>query len=540
MGARLPRRRSGDPALDQQLLDLLEGRVADPDDRDLLFEMLTTVVRLAGDDVDRLNLKISNAALKEMRQAFRLFKPFRRVPKVTIFGSARTRPDDPLYVQTRDLAAALAGRGWMVVTGAGPGIMAAGAEGAGPERSIGVNIRLPFEQEANPFIAADSRLVSMKYFFTRKLMLMKESAGFVVLPGGFGTLDETFELLTLLQTGKASLTPLVLLDVPGATYWRAWDAFLHDEVAARGLISEEDFLLCRITESVDDAVAEVLGFYRNYHSMRYVGAVLVVRLRAAPTADELAELNRDFADICVEDGIEATGPLPAEVAGNDHPELPRLALRFDRLSHGRLRAMIDRLNRLPSAPDLAVPDASSTEAAGTAPETSGAPAAAGLGRTLDALVERAGGEDEADALDAAQALAEALCSPELGEARQDMLASSLCGLVLAVRSRPVRLALLEGLSRAAPVVAADTVLELLVDHGRELADAELAVLLGALARLVEVAADGAPTSAAVASVLRLVDPRPVLDELAASGREVVAAPAAALARRLGPPRPARG
>src|SRR5947209_12343526 len=247
MAARLPRRRTGDPALDRQLLDVLDGR-GSPANRDLLFEMLATVLRMAADDVDRLNLKITNAALKEMRQAFRLFAPYRDVPKVTIFGSARTRPEDPLYRQTRDLAAALARAGWMVVTGAGPGIMAAGAEGAGPERSIGVNIRLPFESP-NPLMTGSERnLVSMKYFFTRKLMLMKESAGFAVLPGGFGTLDEAFDLLTLLQTGKAAPAPIVLLEVPGGSYWKAWERFLVEEVSARGLISENDFRLFRVTD----------------------------------------------------------------------------------------------------------------------------------------------------------------------------------------------------------------------------------------------------------------------------------------------------
>ena len=216
-----------------------------------------------------------------MREAFKLFTPFADVPKVTIFGSARTLPEDPLYVQTRELARDLADQGWMVVTGAGPGIMAAGAEGAGPERSIGVNIRLPFESP-NALIA-DPNMVSMKYFFTRKLMLMKESAGFAVLPGGFGTLDEAFELLTLLQTGKAAPAPIVLLEVPGGTYWRAWERFIREEVLARGLISDDDLALYRITDDAAAARDEILGFFRNYHSIRFVGQRLVIRLRAAPT-----------------------------------------------------------------------------------------------------------------------------------------------------------------------------------------------------------------------------------------------------------------
>src|SRR5947208_13544437 len=332
---RLPRHRTGDPDLDRRLVELLDAAGVEPN-RDQLFEILSSVVRLAQDGAERLNLKITNAALKEMRSAFKVFAPYQNTPKVTIFGSARTLPDDPLYAQTRDLAAALAARGWMVVTGAGPGIMAAGAEGAGRDMTIGVNIRLPFEQEPNPWIA-DPRLVQMKYFFTRKLMLMKESAGFVVLPGGFGTLDEAFELLTLLQTGKAAPAPIVLLEVPGATYWKAWERFLVEEVLARGLISENDFRLFRVTDDVAAARDEIVGFYANYHSIRFVGDLLVVRLRHAPDDALLEKINASFADITTTGRIERSEPRPAEVSTNDHLELPRIAFHFDRVSYGRLR-----------------------------------------------------------------------------------------------------------------------------------------------------------------------------------------------------------
>ena len=357
------RSRTGDPEVDRRLNELLDlvGATAD---RDQLFEILASAVGLAGDGADRLDLKITNAALAEMRRAYRVFAPWSDVAKVTIFGSARTRSDDPLYGQARDLAAALAGAGWMVVTGAGPGIMAAGAEGAGPDHTIGVNIRLPFEG-TNPFVGDSRKLVVMKYFFTRKLMLMKESAGFVVLPGGFGTLDETFELLTLLQTGKAAPAPIVLLDVPGGSYWRSWQDFVGQEVVGRGLAGDNDLALCHLTDDVDDAVGEVLGFYRNYHSLRWVGSRLVIRLRAEPRADELEVLNRSFADLCVEGGIEATAPLPPEVAGDDHLELARVVLAFDRVNFARLRALIDALNRLDSAPPLAPPSPDSAHAAGS-------------------------------------------------------------------------------------------------------------------------------------------------------------------------------
>jgi uncharacterized protein (TIGR00730 family) len=339
------RYRTGDPQIDERLdalLDTLDVHA----DRDQLLEILTSVALLADDETDRLNLKITNAALKEMRLAFKVFEPFKDVPKVTMFGSARTLPDDPLYAQARNLASALADEGWMVVTGAGPGIMAAGVEGAGVDRSIGINIRLPFEQDASPLLAADPKLVEMKYFFTRKLMLMKESAGFAVLPGGFGTQDEAFELLTLLQTGKAAPAPIVLLDVPDGTYWGSWDRFVHDELASRGLIDPDDHHLYFITDDVDAASTEIRGFYRNFHSIRFVGRTLVIRLQRAPTPEQLERLDAEFSDICVEGGIEVTDPLPAEVSTDDRLDLARVRLQFDKHHYARLRQLIDALNTL--------------------------------------------------------------------------------------------------------------------------------------------------------------------------------------------------
>jgi hypothetical protein len=242
----------------------------------------------------------------------------------------------------------MASEKWLVVTGAGPGIMAAGADGAGPDMSLGVEIRLPFETVSHPQLAAEGRVVEMKYFFTRKLMLMKESAAFAVLPGGFGTLDECFELLTLLQTGKAEPAPIVLVDLPGEPYWEGLERFLKGEVTRRGLVDHEDGALYLITDDVGVAVAEILGFYRNYHSRRFVGSTMVIRCRYAPNDAELAELNEQFADICTSKGIWRTGPLPPERAGHDHLELKRLALEFNRRSHGRLRMLIDQINLWPA------------------------------------------------------------------------------------------------------------------------------------------------------------------------------------------------
>jgi uncharacterized protein (TIGR00730 family) len=329
----------------QQLLDA-SGATAN---RDVLRDILRTAAGLAGDGADRLDLKITAAALKEMRAAFAMFEPLKGSPKVTIFGSARTSPDDPLYEQARRLAEHLAEAGWFVITGAGPGIMQAGAEGAGPDQAIGISIRLPFEEQPSDLLAGGERVVAMKYFFTRKLMLIKESSAFVCLPGGFGTQDETFELLTLLQTGKATPAPVVLLDVPGGTYWTRWAEYVAAELAGKGLVSEHDDELYLVTDDVDHAVAEIQRFWRSYHSIRWVSDRLVVRLRHRPTPEEVAGLNERFADLLLHGSIELSEPLAAEVADRDELDLARLVMRYDARRAGRLRSLIDALNDLPSA-----------------------------------------------------------------------------------------------------------------------------------------------------------------------------------------------
>ncbi len=329
----------------QQLLDA-SGATAN---RDVLRDILRSAAGLAGDGADRLDLKILAAAIKEMRAAFAMFGPLEGSPKVTVFGSARTSADDPLYEQARALAGRLAAEGWMVITGAGPGIMQAAAEGAGRDHAIGVSIRLPFEEKPSDIVAGGDRVVAMKYFFTRKLMLMKESSAFVCLPGGFGTQDETFELFTLLQTGKASPAPVVLLDVPGGSYWSRWVAYVDDELVAAGLVAPQDHELYLATDDVDAAVAEIQRFWRSYHSVRWVGDQLVMRLLHAPTDDELRELNVIFADLLIDGSIERGEPLAPEVADADALELSRLVMRYDPRQAGRLRALIDAVNDLPSA-----------------------------------------------------------------------------------------------------------------------------------------------------------------------------------------------
>ncbi|MET0296261.1 MAG: TIGR00730 family Rossman fold protein [Microbacterium sp.] len=319
-------------------------------DQDLVARMLATAIGMGLDGTDRLDLKITSSALTEMRAAFRLFAPYRGVPKVTIFGSARTRADDALYRQASDVAAALAERGWMVVTGAGPGIMQAAAEGAGPQRSIGVSIRLPFEDKPNAVIGAGGNNVAMKYFFTRKLMLVKESHGFVCVPGGFGTLDEMFELLTLQQTGKADPTPIVLLDAPGGTFWTGLRRFVDDQLVASGVVSPDDFDRVIVTDSFEEAAAAITDFWRNYDSMRWVGKRLVLRLRAEPTDAEIEALNERFGFLLAEGRIERSGPLRREQEDDDRVELPRIVLTLDQFRVGSLFRLIRAVNDLESAP----------------------------------------------------------------------------------------------------------------------------------------------------------------------------------------------
>ncbi len=341
--ARLPRYRTGDTELDQRIADLI-ARIGDVRDSDLVFEMMVSAVRLARDRASRGDLKIANAALKEMRYAFSVFEPYRDARKAAIFGSARTKRDDPLYAQTVALARELAHADWMVITGAGPGIMEAGIEGAGAANSFGVSIRLPFEAVTTQFLADDPKLVNFRYFFTRKVTFVKEAHAFVLLPGGYGTLDEGFELLTLVQTGKAPPAPIVLLDVPGGTFWLTWMQFVEQELRSRGYISPEDVDLVTITDDVSVALSEITGFYRNYHSLRFVEGDLVLRMQHLPPDDVIQHLNTDFADMLASGKIEPAEASRAEIADNDVPQLARLRMRFDRHSYSRLRALIGRLN----------------------------------------------------------------------------------------------------------------------------------------------------------------------------------------------------
>lgn len=297
------------------------------------------------DEPSALDKKIMTNTVRDLRRAFRLFAQLEGVRKVTIFGSARTAPHDPLYEQTVRVAQELATQGWMVITGAGPGIMEAGMVGAGRENSVGVSIQLPFENEANEIIAGDDKHVALKYFFTRKFALTKASQAFICMPGGFGTLDELFELLTLTQTGKGQPVPIVLLDVPGDGYWRQVDEFIAEQMASRGLIAGDDRALYVTTSDARVAAAEVTRFYSNYHSLRFVGNKLVLRMKQAIDDNSLQVLNERFGHLCEGGGIERSEPLPAEVRDGDHVELPRITMKFDKKSFGELRVLIDEINR---------------------------------------------------------------------------------------------------------------------------------------------------------------------------------------------------
>lgn len=309
-------------------------------------EMILAALKAGQEDDDRADLKLMNTTLKEMRFTAKVFGPYRNMRKVTVFGSARTSPDEPVYAMARQFGKKLAETGYMVITGGGNGIMEAANEGAGQEHSFGVNIRLPFEQKANAFLEGNPRLITYKYFFNRKVAFIKEADAVALFPGGFGTLDEAMETLTLVQTGKRNPLPLVLVDSPGGTYWTKWIAFLRDELRRRDYIGDSDFSFFRRVDSIEAAVGEINRFYSRYHSMRYVNGKLVLRLTSVLDMSHIRKLKEGFADILTPEGsMELSGPLPAEQEEPELAHLPRLVVDFNRQEFGRLRSLIDEINR---------------------------------------------------------------------------------------------------------------------------------------------------------------------------------------------------
>ncbi len=324
--------------------------------RQLIQQTLATIVRLAGTEIDRLDWKILSASLADMEQGFQIFYPYRNVRKITIFGSARTAPNHPEYQMAVEFARRVTQLGFMVMTGGGGGIMQAGNEGAGREQSFGLNIQLPFEQEANPFIVGDPKLINFKYFFTRKLFLLRESDAVALFPGGFGTQDEAFECMTLSQTGKFGPVPLVLIDRPGGDYWQAWSDYIHQHLVQQSLINPEDPSLYTVTDNLDVACDAITRFYQVYHSSRYVGNTLVIRLKSELSAGDVEKLNTNFSDILVKGRIETSHALPQE-AQDETARLPRLVLYFNQRDLGRLYQLIAAINQLGvSSPATAHPE----------------------------------------------------------------------------------------------------------------------------------------------------------------------------------------
>jgi uncharacterized protein (TIGR00730 family) len=311
----------------------------------LVLQLKETADKLIQDQATRGDVKLLTTALKELRYSFKVFAAFRNRRKVSVFGSARLPLEHPACQQAVEFSRRLAQAGFMVITGAASGIMEAGHVGAGRANSIGINILLPFEQSANAVIQGDNKLMHLKYFFTRKLLFVKESDAVALFPGGFGTQDEGFEVLTLVQTGKSHLFPIVMVDEPGGDYWRLWQRYVEGVFGARQLISPEDLALFKITDSVDEAVAEVLNFYRVFHSMRYVRKDLVLRLKRPISAATLERIRTEFADIVRSGTFELTTALPEEANDLHVADLPRLRFRFDRRSMGRLRMLIDVVNQ---------------------------------------------------------------------------------------------------------------------------------------------------------------------------------------------------
>lgn len=305
--------------------------------------ILRTLLKLAQDNAERGDLKILNRTLQELRRAFSIFAPYRHMRKVSIFGSTRVQESDPYYHLARTMAEELARAEFMVITGAGPGIMQAGHEGAGRERSFGVNIRLPSVQDANPFIRSDPKLMNFHFFFTRKLIFVKEADAVVIFPGGFGTHDELMESITLAQTGKTHLVPIILMDLPGGTYWARWQDFLREDVMSRGYITEREMTFFRVFTDPRQAVEEIVKFYRNFHSYRFVRHDLIIRLNFPPSPALMERLNREFSDI-VTGEVRQTEPLSAEANDAGTLHLHRIMMRFNREDYARLRQMIDVIN----------------------------------------------------------------------------------------------------------------------------------------------------------------------------------------------------
>jgi len=340
-----PEKSTGDLELQKHIQELIRYKGGGYNE-EAVADIIENALKLLKDVEDTGDVRVIQTAVRELRYAYRLFAPYADKRKVTIFGSARTQPSKQEYQQAVEFGRKIVEAGFMVITGAGPGIMQAGHEGAGPENSFGANIRLPWEQGANPVIAQDKKLVTFKYFFTRKLTFIRHSDAIVLFPGGFGTMDEGYEAITLMQTGKSQLMPLVLVDRPGGTYWKTWDKQVREHLLRDQLISPDDLNLYRITDSADEAVKIVTRFYRNFHSTRFVKDLFIIRLNHAPTETAIEAMNEDFSDLVIGPPIKRIEATPEEREDNDCLNLERIAFGFNRRDYGRLRQLVDLLNGL--------------------------------------------------------------------------------------------------------------------------------------------------------------------------------------------------
>ena len=340
---------SGDANLDERIRQLVADSGCEKS-CDLIEEMIITALKMGKDQTTVADLKLFNRSLKELRYCARVFAPYRAKRKVVVFGSARTPDTEPEAILAEEFSRKIVEKGFMIITGGGDGIMGAAQRGAGREQSFGLNIRLPFEQRANETIHGDAKLVNFNYFFTRKLNFVKETHAVVLFPGGFGTMDEGFEVLTLMQTGKARIIPVVLVDKPGGRYWETWLRFLQEDLLRLGLVSADDFHLFKMTHDVDAAVEEVQNFYKNYRSYRWVGARMVVRLTHRLTAAAVEKLNTDFVEIIEQGKIVQREALPEEANEPEIAELPRLVLQPHRRNFGRFRVLIDAINAAEAEP----------------------------------------------------------------------------------------------------------------------------------------------------------------------------------------------
>ena len=332
-----------DAQIDQLVADIVSETEGLTENADLVREIVVSGLKAIKDRTNRGDVKMMNTALKELRYSSLVFQPFSDARKVAVYGSARTDPGDPNYEMAEAFGRRMAeDHDYLVITGAGPGIMEAANKGAGKDNSFGVNIRLPFENGANEYLSP-GKVINFKYFFTRKVQFVKESDAFALFPGGFGTLDEAFELLTLIQTGKSDIHPIVMVEAEGTGYWAAWEVLCNELVEQR-MISAADLNLYVITTDVNAAVGEIVQFYRVYHSQRFVDGLLVLRLRTPVPGDLLVDLTEEFADIIRSGVIEVIPPTQEEVETDDFVDLPRVAFDFNRHGYGRLRALIDRLN----------------------------------------------------------------------------------------------------------------------------------------------------------------------------------------------------